>query len=89
VGWQRPVPDQVDADATARMTQSFVIVRVVRGSLLLVFLALAVLGVVHRGWPNGVAVALALAMVLQTGALAANVRRLLSLRPRGRGRPVA
>jgi hypothetical protein len=84
VGWKRRVPDQLDADATERIAHSFAVVRIVRGSLFLVFLALALLGVVYRSWPDGVAVAIALTMLVQAGALAGNVRKLQASSARGR-----
>lgn len=69
------VPDGLDADATQRITRTFLVVRIVRGSLLLLFLATAFVAVEVKGWPPGVAVAIAVTMLLQIGTLVANVRR--------------
>jgi hypothetical protein len=69
------VPDGPDADTTQRITRTFLVVRIVRGSLLLLFLATALVAVEVKGWPPGVAVAIAVTMLLQIGALVANVRR--------------
>jgi hypothetical protein len=63
------VPDGLDADTSRRLLRSLLVVRLVRGSLLLLFLALALVGVEVRGWPAGVAVALAVAMLVQAAAL--------------------
>lgn len=71
----RDVPDGLDADTSRRVLRTFLVVRIVRGSLLLLFLVLALVGVRVRGWPAGVAIAIALAMLLQAGALAVWCRR--------------
>ena len=71
----RGVPDGLDADTTARVLRSFLVVRLVRGGLLLLFLAIAVVGVEVRDWPAGVTAALALAMLVQAGALLVWCRR--------------
>lgn len=64
-----------DRDAMQAVAQSFLVVRLVKGSLLLAFLAVALVGVELRNWPRGVSVALALLMLLQIGALMAAWRR--------------
>lgn len=69
------MPDGLDADTTRRIVRSFLVVRIVRGSLLLLFLAIALIAVEAKDWPDGVMIALALATLLQTGALLANCRR--------------
>lgn len=74
----RGVPDGLDADTGQRVLRTFLLVRIVRGSLLLLFLAIALLGVELRGWPAGVTIAIALAMVVQAGALAVWCRRFAS-----------
>lgn len=71
----RGVPVGLDADSARRVERSFLVVRIVRGSLLLVFLALAVVAVQVRDWPTGVAVAVAVTLLLQAGALMSCVRR--------------
>jgi hypothetical protein len=71
----RGVPDGLDPDTTRRVVRTFLVVRIVRGSLLLLFLAIALLAVELKGWPRGVTVALALAMAVQAGALVAWCRR--------------
>lgn len=63
------VPDGLDADTSRRLLRSLLVVRLVRGSLLLLFLALALVGVELRGWPSGAAIALAVAMLVQAAAL--------------------
>ena len=62
-----------------RVERSFLIVRLVRGSLLLLFLTLALLAVEIKHWPTGVAVAIGLALMLQAGLLAVRFRRLLTM----------
>ena len=60
-----------DHDAMRGVAQSFLVVRLVKGSLLLIFLAVALVGVELRNWPRVVSVAIALAMLLQISALVA------------------
>jgi hypothetical protein len=72
-----------------RVERSFLIVRLVRGSLLLLFLALALLAVEIKHWPTGVAVAIAVALMWQAGTFSSRLRRLHAIRPpfdRGSGR---
>lgn len=64
-----------DPDPMQRLVRSFLVVRMVKGSLLLVFLAVALVGVELRNWPRAVSVAIAVAMLLQVGALVAAWRR--------------
>jgi hypothetical protein len=71
----RGIPEDLDADTTRRIARTFLVVRVVRGSLLLLFLAIALVAVEVKGWPRGISVAIALTMLLQTGALWASYRR--------------
>jgi hypothetical protein len=71
----RGVPDSLDADTSQRIVRSFLVLRIVRGSLLLLFLAIALVGVESRGWPSGAAVAIVVAMLLQAGMLMAWWRR--------------
>jgi len=77
----RGVPVGLDADSARRVERSFLVVRIVRGSLLLVFLALAVVGVQVRDWPTGVTVAVAVTLLLQAGALMSCVRRYRACSP--------
>lgn len=74
-------PYGLDPDSARRVERSFLLVRIVRGSLLLLFLALALLAVELKGWPTGVAVAIAVALIWQAGTLAARLRRLHAIRP--------
>ncbi|MCW2766294.1 MAG: hypothetical protein JWO11_2253 [Nocardioides sp.] len=60
---------------TLRIVRTFLIVRMVRGSLILLFLAIALVAVEVKSWPRGVAVAIAFAMVLQVGRLGASFLR--------------
>jgi hypothetical protein len=85
----RGIPDELDAAMTQRMARSLLAVRIVRGSLLLLFLAIAFVATEVKGWPPGVAVAIALTALIQTGALAASCRRyawIASHSPRGESR---
>ena len=80
----RGIPDGLDADTTRRIVRTFLVVRIVRGSLLLLFLAIALVGVEVKGWPRGVTVAIVLAILVQAGALGAWCRRYVrAARPRG------
>ena len=65
----RDVPAGLDVETSRRILRTFLVVRIVRGSLLLLFLVVAMVGVEARGWPNGVAAGIALAMAVQVGAL--------------------
>jgi len=65
----------LDADTTRRLARSFLVVRVVRGSLLLLFLAIALVAVEVKDWPPAVALGITLMMLLQAGALVAGYRR--------------
>lgn len=69
------IPADLDAEATQRIARTFLVVRLVRGSLVLLFLVIALVGVVAKGWPTGVAVAIAATLVVQVGRLAASWRR--------------
>jgi hypothetical protein len=71
----RCVPDGLEADTRQRILRTFLVVRIVRGSLLLLFLAVAIVGVEARDWPTAVAIAIALAIVVQAGALVVWCRR--------------
>jgi hypothetical protein len=71
----RGIPDDLDAATTRRIVRTFLVVRIVRGSLLLVFLAISLVAVELKGWPQGVTAAIALAMLVQAGALGAWSRR--------------
>ena len=72
----RGVPFGLDPDSAMRVERSFLVVRIVRASLLLLFLALALLAVELKDWPTGVTVAIAVALMLQAGTLASRLRRL-------------
>jgi len=74
----RGLPDGADAITTQQILRTFLVVRIVRGSLLLLFLAIAWVGVEVEDWPSGVSVAITLAMLVQAGALVAWCRRYLS-----------
>lgn len=65
----RDVPDGLDAETSRQILRTFLVVRIVRSSLLLLFLVVAMIGVEARDWPTGVAAVIALAMVVQVGAL--------------------
>ena len=74
----RGAPVGLDADSARRVERTFLAVRIVRGSLLLIFLAVALVAVEARQWPTGVAVAIAVTLLLQAGTLAGCVRRYLA-----------
>jgi hypothetical protein len=66
----RRVPRDLEAETSQRIVRTFLVVRIVRGSLLMLFLVVALVGVEVRDWPTGVAIGIALAIVVQAGALA-------------------
>lgn len=68
-------PDGLDAGTSERILRTFVVVRLVRGSVLLLFLLIALVGAVARGWPSGLLVALGFAALAQAGALVVWCRR--------------
>ena len=76
----RGIAGDLDAETSVRVERTFLAVRVVRGSLLLLFLVVAAVAVELKGWPHGVTVAVAVAAALLTGRLSADVRRLVGLR---------
>ena len=63
------IPHGLDADTTQRIARTFLVVRIVRGSLLLLFLAIALVAVELKNWPQAVAVGIALTMLLLAGGL--------------------
>jgi hypothetical protein len=65
-----------------QVERSFLIVRVVRGSMLLLFLVIAAVAVELKDWPRGVTVTLAIAALLLVVRLGAGLRRLSALRDR-------
>jgi hypothetical protein len=71
----RGLPDGLDADMTQRITRTFLVVRIVRASLLLVFFGIALVAVQVNGWPDVLAVSIAVAMLLEIGAIVTNIRR--------------
>jgi hypothetical protein len=73
----RGIPHDVDAETTNRIERTFLAVRIVRGSLLLLFLVVCLGAIVARPWPAGVTVAVALAAALQAARLTMSVRRYL------------
>jgi uncharacterized membrane protein YoaK (UPF0700 family) len=70
------VAADVDADTSARIEHSFLVVRVVRTSLLLLFLVGAAVAVELKDWPHGVTIVVAAAALLLAVRLGADVRRL-------------
>jgi hypothetical protein len=64
-----------DVETTNRIARSFLAVRIVRGSLLVLFFSLVLGAVVAEQWPTGVTVTVAVAVGLQVARLALNVRR--------------
>ena len=76
----RRLPDGVDDQAAARIVRTFLLVRIVRGCLLLLFLAVALVGVEANDWPRGVSLAIAVAILAQAAALVAWCRRYARLR---------
>jgi len=72
---RRELPDGLDADTRRRLVRSFLLVRIVRGTVLLLFLAVALVGVEANDWPDGIAVAIVLAMLVQAATLGVWCRR--------------
>ena len=77
------------AAPTPEVERSFVVVRIVRGSLLLLAAVLACVGVEAKGWPHGVTIALAVVAVLLAGRLVADVRRIRVSGPGDRQPPAS
>jgi hypothetical protein len=67
----------VDAATANQIQRTFLAIRIVRGSLMLTFLMIALGAVVAKHWPAGVAVAVGLTVVLQSARLTMSVRRYL------------
>jgi hypothetical protein len=65
----------LDADTARRVARTFLVVRIVRGGLLLLFLAIALVAVEVKNWPPAVALGIAFTMLLQAGTLGACYRR--------------
>ncbi len=59
-----------------QVERSFLVVRVVRSSLLLAFLVVAAVGVELRGWPHGVTVGVVVVALVLAVRLGSDVRRL-------------
>jgi hypothetical protein len=70
------VAADLDADTSARIERSFLVVRVVRAGLLLLFLVVAAVAVELKGWPHGVTIGVAVAALLLAARFGADVRRL-------------
>lgn len=79
----RGIQPEPGSDAWQQVGRSFLVVRIVRGSLLVVFLGIALVGVESKGWPTGVAVAVGAVLLLQLGSLASSVRTFARLSPTG------
>ncbi|HEU5038940.1 MAG TPA: hypothetical protein VFT70_18175 [Nocardioides sp.] len=71
----RGISGDVDAETAARIAHSLLAVRMVRGSLLLLFLVVVLAGVMTKHWPTGVAVGAAVAVALQAARVVVTVRR--------------
>jgi len=76
----RRIPHDVDAKTTNQIARTFLVVRIVRGSLMLLFLTIALGAVVVKQWPAGVSVAVAFTVALQAARLAGSVRDYLRAR---------
>jgi len=76
----RRIPHDVDAKTTNQIARTFLVVRIVRGSLMLLFLTIALGAVVAKQWPAGVSVAVAFTVALQAARLAGSVRDYLRAR---------
>jgi hypothetical protein len=59
-----------------QVERTFLVVRIVRGALLLLFLVVAAVAVELRGWPHGVTIALGVAALLLAVRLGADARRI-------------
>ena len=73
-------PSPLDPESAGRVEQTFLVVRIVRGSLLAVFLALALAGVQAKEWPGGIALGVAVVLGIQVAAIGMSVRRYVALR---------
>jgi hypothetical protein len=78
----RGIPADLDDRTTARVAATLLVVRIVRGGLLVLFLVLSAVGVEARGWPHLVAAAVAVAAVLLAARVVGDVRRLAAARRR-------
>jgi hypothetical protein len=59
----RGLPADVDAETHRRIAHTFFVLRMVKGGLLLVFLAVVVLAIELRDWPRTATVVVALMML--------------------------
>ena len=69
------IPDDVDAETHRRIARTFLVLRLVRGGLLVVFLAVAMVAIEFKGWPRQATVLVGLVMVLLVASLIASWRR--------------
>jgi hypothetical protein len=76
----RGIPHDLDAQTTDQIKRTFLVVRIVRGSLLLAFLLIAAGAVMAKHWPVGVAVALLLTATLQAARVTTSLREYLRIR---------
>jgi len=74
------IPAGCDQDASDRIARSFLLLRIVRGTLMLLFWVAALVGVELGHWPTGAAVVVVLAVVAQAAMVSRNCRRLLRSR---------
>ena len=82
----RSIPAGLDQHGTERVERSFLVVRIVRGSLLLLFWAVALVGVEVHHWSTVAAAAVVFAAAVQAVVLAGSCRRLLRARGHESGR---
>jgi hypothetical protein len=78
----RGIPADLDDRTTAQVAGTLLVVRVVRGALLVLFLVAAAVGVEARGWPHVVTAVVVLAAVLLAARVVRDVRRLAAARRR-------
>ena len=71
----RGIPDDVDGETHRRIARTFLVLRLVRGGLLIVFLAVVMVAIELRGWPREATVLVGLSMVLLVASLIASWRR--------------
>ena len=65
----RGIPADVDAQTHRRIAHTFVVLRMVKGGLLIVFLAVTVVAIELKDWPRTASVVVAVMMLALAGLL--------------------
>ena len=61
---QPSIPGGAEQDAAARIERSFLVLRIVRGAVLLLFWAVALVAVTVGHWPTGAAIVVHITLVI-------------------------